>query len=447
MVEAIKKKKLPEQQEIAVKVSNISMQRVNQSDMFPSFIASTDNGIQDVNIKDGKIMSIMILQGEKVKFTQKYNGVLFVVGIESEIEVLKKGKAASQQFSNNQIVALDYDSQELIGKLFISFMHKIIVCDVFKLKHLIKQTTGDEDTVFDAHVNVKEDKDEITIAAVDEKSKKVSISYYAINKTEKTQESMDKQIAKSIDSMIISTGASTATTSTGVVSAAAGRISVNATITVEDSRIKNSPSKMLLNPEGTLLAVVRNGGKYVHVVDLATKKVKVEMYRGMSKREIKSVAFSLDSNYFALITNENKIHVFYIGPAMRMFDNTGSIVQLNSCMKLNADQISVSWDNKALEKSSNRIQAARAIQEKQDIEDLIEKKLNISVPHLSMHFNPAKKGGLFDLEFISEKGYYYRSCFTNSKQEKGGLEKEPDSFDSYCEIKIVVPTIEPSSDD
>lgn len=74
---------------------------------------------------------------------------------------------------------------------------------------------------------------------------------------------------------------------------------------------------MLLNPEGTLLAVVRNGGKYVHVVDLATKKVKVEMYRGMTKREIKSVAFSLDSNYFALITNENKIHVFYIGPAMR----------------------------------------------------------------------------------------------------------------------------------
>lgn len=90
-------------------------------------------------------------------------------------------------------MALDYDSQELIGKLhfkheiikmeikgpylFISFMHKIIVCDVFKLKHLIKQTTGDEDTVFDAHVNVKEDKDEITIAAVDEKSKRVSISY------------------------------------------------------------------------------------------------------------------------------------------------------------------------------------------------------------------------------------------------------------------------------
>lgn len=51
-------------------------------------------------------------------------------------------------------MALDYDSQELIGKLhfkheiirmeikgpylFISFLHKIIVCDVFKLKHLIK---------------------------------------------------------------------------------------------------------------------------------------------------------------------------------------------------------------------------------------------------------------------------------------------------------------------
>lgn len=89
-------------------------------------------------------------------------------------------------------MALDYDSQELIGKLhfkheiikmeikgayiFISFLHKIIVCDVFKLKHLIKQETGDEAAIFDAHVINKEDRDEIMIASVDEKSKKVIIS-------------------------------------------------------------------------------------------------------------------------------------------------------------------------------------------------------------------------------------------------------------------------------
>ena len=87
---------------------------------------------------------------------------------------------------------MDYDSQELIGKLhfkheiirmeikgtylFISFMHKIIVCDVFKLKHLIKQSTGDEAAIFDSHVSQKEDRDEIIIAAVDEKTKRVSIS-------------------------------------------------------------------------------------------------------------------------------------------------------------------------------------------------------------------------------------------------------------------------------
>lgn len=127
-----------------------------------------------------------------------------------------------------------------------------------------------------------------------------------------------------------------------------------------------------------------------------------------------------------------------------MFDATGTLVTLNSCMKLNADQLSVSWDNKVLEKTQNKIQAAKAIEEKLALTDLMEQKLNISVPQLSMHFNPSKKGGLFDLEFISEKGYYYRSSFTRTKQAKGGLEKEPDSFDTYCEIKVVVPTIEHS---
>lgn len=90
---------------------------------------------------------------------------------------------------------------------------------------------------------------------------------------------------------------------------------------------------MLFNPEGSLLSVVRKGGKDVHVVDLVTRKVKAEMHRGMTKRDIKSVAFSLDSNYFALVTGERKIHIFYIGPAMRsklhifsnsiVFDATG----------------------------------------------------------------------------------------------------------------------------
>lgn len=90
-------------------------------------------------------------------------------------------------------------------------------------------------------------------------------------------------------------------------------------------------------------------------------------------------------------------------------------MKLNSCMKLGAEQLSVSWDNKVLEKSSNKLQASKAIEEKLAISDLMHEAFNISVPHLSMHINAAKKGSLFDLEFISDKGYYYRAAFSNSK--------------------------------
>jgi hypothetical protein len=33
-------------------------------------------------------------------------------------------------------------------------MNKIIVCDVYSLKHLFKIDTGDEDAIFDSHVQV-----------------------------------------------------------------------------------------------------------------------------------------------------------------------------------------------------------------------------------------------------------------------------------------------------
>jgi hypothetical protein len=45
-----------------------------------------------------------------LKFTQKFNDVLFVVGKETELEVLKKGKSTKQQFTCNQVTALDYDT-------------------------------------------------------------------------------------------------------------------------------------------------------------------------------------------------------------------------------------------------------------------------------------------------------------------------------------------------
>jgi hypothetical protein len=68
------------------------------------------------------------------------------------------------------VTALDFDTQELIGKiqfkheilqieiklqyLLVAFMNKIIVCDVYSLKHLFKLDTGDEDAIFDSHVQV-----------------------------------------------------------------------------------------------------------------------------------------------------------------------------------------------------------------------------------------------------------------------------------------------------
>jgi hypothetical protein len=38
--------------------------------------------------------------------------------------------------------------------LIVSFLHKIIICDVYSLKHLFKIQTGDEDAIFDFFVDV-----------------------------------------------------------------------------------------------------------------------------------------------------------------------------------------------------------------------------------------------------------------------------------------------------
>ena len=94
--------------------------------------------------------------------------MLFVVGADSELDVLLQGKKSTQQFTCFQVTALDFDTQELIGKiqfkheilqieiklqyLIVAFMNKIIVCDVYSLKHLFKIDTGDEDAMFDSYI-------------------------------------------------------------------------------------------------------------------------------------------------------------------------------------------------------------------------------------------------------------------------------------------------------
>ena len=41
--------------------------------------------------------------------------------------------------------------------LQVSFMNKILVCDVYTLKHLFKISTGDEEAIFDSHITRQAD--------------------------------------------------------------------------------------------------------------------------------------------------------------------------------------------------------------------------------------------------------------------------------------------------
>ena len=55
----------------------------------------------------------------------------------------------------------------------MAFLNKIIVCDVYSLKHLFKIDTGDEDAMFDSRVQVfpvpnTHDRHELRIAHIGE---------------------------------------------------------------------------------------------------------------------------------------------------------------------------------------------------------------------------------------------------------------------------------------
>jgi hypothetical protein len=90
------------------------------------------------------------------------------------------------------VTALDYDSQELIGKisfkheihwidirgtyLLVSFLSKIIVCDVYSLRHLFKISTGDERASYDVYFNQSVvDRDEFRFVHVDENRKQLMV--------------------------------------------------------------------------------------------------------------------------------------------------------------------------------------------------------------------------------------------------------------------------------
>ena len=92
---------------------------------------------------------------------------------------------------SNQVTAIDFDSQELIGKilfkheilrieikhtyLIVAFLSKIIVCDVYTLKHLFKINTGDENAVFDAVIETSAEKDELKIIHIGDGLKSIAV--------------------------------------------------------------------------------------------------------------------------------------------------------------------------------------------------------------------------------------------------------------------------------
>jgi WD40 repeat protein len=123
-------------------------------------------------------------------------------------------------------------------------------------------------------------------------------------------------------SMISSAEQSTAT------SAAQSQAPLPPTITrtinlIEDSKLpqKKNISLLKFNKTGTLVAVVKAGGKSIYILDVESGKVKVKLYRGFKSQEVSSLDFSYDNRFLILITKASKIHIFHFMPALRAFDD------------------------------------------------------------------------------------------------------------------------------
>ncbi len=61
-----------------------------------------------------------------------------------------------------------------------------------------------------------------------------------------------------------------------------------------------------------MVAVVCPMGRYIYVIDLSIRRVVAELFRGRKQCEVRSISFSFDNNYLALITNKCKINLFNI---------------------------------------------------------------------------------------------------------------------------------------
>ncbi|CDW90156.1 UNKNOWN [Stylonychia lemnae] len=125
---------------------------------------------------------------------------------------------------------------------------------------------------------------------------------------------------------------------------------------------------------------------------------------------------------------------------MKSFDGGGTqqIQKIKSFMKFKTQLICDQWEYKVHQKQG---QHQKMLEIKKKNKLTINNGTNNSVPQLNFLKNNMKEESIFELELVSEKGYYYRISFSNVKDESG-LPKDmliPDTFEVYCEIRVVLP--------
>lgn len=101
-------------------------------------------------------------------------------------------------------------------------------------------------------------------------------------------------------------------------------------------------------------------------------------------------------------------------------------------MKVNIESLTDQWEFKMFQNNRHNSTKESSFSKKSKI--FINSLTNSTVPAVNFLKSNTKLDSIFELELLSEKGYYYRISFTNSKIESP--DKIPDSYDVYCEIKI-----------
>ena len=93
-------------------------------------------------------------------------------------------------------------------------------------------------------------------------------------------------------------------------------------------------------------------------------------------------------------------------------------------MRFKTHLISDMWDEKVLAKGGL---GTDSVKQKAEMELDIDESLNQTLPYIGFLKKISKQGALFEMEIISDKGFYYRVAFTNSQSEDGKVNRIPDT--------------------